>query len=296
VIIHGVDARTVSSTGPRTHEIAARTSDGGSLTVRARLVALAAGSIYTPALLMRSSVGNAHVGRHLHLHPVAVSVGIYDEDLGGVWSGVPQSVLGSGSAEIAGGHGFRIEIPQAYPGVLAASFPWWSGDAHRASLADARHAAPFIAIVRDRTEGRVRLDDVREPVIEYGCGPLEGRLLTRGMVECARIHEAAGASRQFTLHTPPVELRGGPLAPFVREIERRGVSPNRVALFSAHQMSSCRIGTAPNESAADPDGQLWGRPGVYVTDASAFPSASGVNPMLTVMALARRTASRMLSA
>jgi choline dehydrogenase-like flavoprotein len=36
--------------------------------------------------------------------------------------------------------------------------------------------------------------------------------------------------------------------------------------------------------------------GLYVTDASAFPSASGVNPMLTVMALARRTASRIVAA
>ena len=58
-------------------------------------------------------------------------------------------------------------------------------------------------------------------------------------------------------------------------------------------MSSCRIGDSPRDAVADPDGQVWGLRGLYVTDASAFPSASGVNPMLTVMALARRTAERM---
>jgi choline dehydrogenase-like flavoprotein len=73
-------------------------------------------------------------------------------------------------------------------------------------------------------------------------------------------------------------------------IERRGVARNAVALFSAHQMSTCRIGKDRRSSVAAPNGEVWGIRGLYVADASAFPSASGVNPMLTVMALARRTA------
>jgi choline dehydrogenase-like flavoprotein len=42
--------------------------------------------------------------------------------------------------------------------------------------------------------------------------------------------------------------------------------------------------------ATDPDGQLHDVPGVWIGDASAFPTASGMNPMVTIMALARRTA------
>ena len=79
----------------------------------------------------------------------------------------------------------------------------------------------------------------------------------------------------------------------IAEIGRRGVVANRLTLFSAHQMSSCRIGRERASSVADPDGQVWGVRGLFVTDASAFPSASGVNPMMTVMALAMRTAQRM---
>ena len=97
----------------------------------------------------------------------------------------------------------------------------------------------------------------------------------------------------FTLHTPPLERPASDVAGFIAEIGRRGVVPNRVTLFSAHQMSSCRIGVDRASSVADPDGQVWGVRGLFVTDASAFPSASGVNPMMTVMALARRTAHRM---
>jgi choline dehydrogenase-like flavoprotein len=65
---------------------------------------------------------------------------------------------------------------------------------------------------------------------------------------------------------------------------------NRVLLFTAHQMSTCRIGTSPRDSVAGPDGRVHGVPGLYVTDASAMPTASGVNPVLSLMALARRTA------
>jgi choline dehydrogenase-like flavoprotein len=295
-ILHGTEARRIETEAGRVSGVVARV-DGGELRVRAHVVALAGGAILSPAVLLRSGVATAQAGRHLHLHPVSVTAGIYDEDLGGVWSGVPQSVLGDEFAEEDEyGCGFRIEIPQAYPGILAAAFPWWGSDAHRARAAQARHIAPFISIVRDRTEGRVRVDRDGEPVVDYSCGITERRMLTRGMIECAKIHAAAGARGVFTLHTPPLEHTGGPIEPFVAEIEHRGIAPNRVSLFSAHQMSSCRIGVDPATSVADPDGQVYGVRGLYVTDASAFPNAAGVNPMLTVMALARRTASRMVAA
>ncbi|HEY3126583.1 MAG TPA: GMC family oxidoreductase N-terminal domain-containing protein [Candidatus Limnocylindria bacterium] len=294
-ILHDADARRIETAGGRVTGVVARTV-GGELRVRAPLVAVAGGAIFSPALLLRSGIATAQAGRHFHLHPVAVTSGVYDEDLGGVWSGVPQSVLGDGFAEEDGGYGFRIEVPQAYPGVLAASYPWWGSEAHRARTAQARNVAPFIAIVRDETEGRVRVDRGGEPLVDYSCGSRDRRRLTHGMSECARIHAAAGARGVFTLHTPPLEHVGGPIEPFVAEIERRGVAPNRVTLFSAHQMSSCRIGVDPATSVADPDGQVYGVRGLYITDASAFPNACGVNPMLTVMALARRTASRMVAA
>jgi choline dehydrogenase-like flavoprotein len=294
-ILHATEARRIETADGRVTGVVARVA-GGDVRVRAPLIALAGGAILSPALLLRSGIATAQAGRHFHLHPVSLVVGTYDEDLGGIWSGVPQSVLGDSFAEIEGTYGFRLECPQGYPGIIAATFPWWGSARHRELIGEARRAAPFIAIVRDRGEGRITVDRDGEPLVDYACGPLERRLLARAMVECARIHIAAGARRVFTLHTPPLVHEGGSLEPFLAEIERRGVAPNRVTLFSAHQMSSCRIGRDAGASVADPDGQVRGARGLYVTDASAFPSAAGVNPMLTVMALARRTASRMAAA
>ena len=50
------------------------------------------------------------------------------------------------------------------------------------------------------------------------------------------------------------------------------------------------MGADPQTSVANPWGELHDTPGVWIGDASAFPTASGTNPMLTIMALARRTA------
>jgi len=285
------DARRIEMADGRVTGVLAR-AGGAELRVRAPVVAVAGGAILSPALLLRSGIAREQAGRGFHLHPVAITNGTYDDDLGGVWSGVPQSVLAEAFAEVDGAHGFRIEIPQGYPGILAASFPWWGAEAHRARASEARHVAPFIGIVRDRTEGRVVVDRDGEPIVRYVNGDMERRLLQRAMVESARIHAAAGARRVFTLHTPPLERDAGAIQSLASDIERRGIVPNRVTLFSAHQMSSCRIGRDRASSVADPDGKVWGVRGLYVTDASAFPSASGVNPMLTVMALSRRTASR----
>jgi choline dehydrogenase-like flavoprotein len=57
-------------------------------------------------------------------------------------------------------------------------------------------------------------------------------------------------------------------------------------------MGSCRIGADPATSAVGPDHQTHEVEGLFVADASLFPTASGVNPMLSVMALAHRAAGR----
>lgn len=295
VILDRSDARRIVVRDGAVEAVIARVP-GGELTVRARTVVLAGGAIHSPAVLLRSGIATDRAGRELRLHPVSVVIGHYDDRLD-PWQGVPQSVMSDHFAWLEGTYGFRIEVAPSHPGVMASAYPWWDAPTHRARMADAGHAAPFLAIVRDRDGGRVTIDAHGEPVMRYFPGAFERRLLVRGMVELAATHRAAGATRIATLHTPPLEVaREGDLGSFSAEIERRGVVPNRVLLFSAHQMSSCRIGQGRATSVADPDGQVWGMRGLFVADASAFPSASGVNPMMTIMALARRTAQRIVAA
>ncbi|MBU6423246.1 MAG: GMC family oxidoreductase [Chloroflexota bacterium] len=279
--------------------VAATVRDRGGerrIVVRAPLVVAAGGSIGTPALLLRSGVGGREVGRSLHIHPVPGVAGVYDEPIRS-WSGVPQSVMSDAFAEIDGAYGFRLEVPSTLPGLLAAALPWRSAAEHSALMSRLDHVAAIIPLVNDRESGSVAVDRYGAPVVRYALRGLAAKLVQRAIVETARIHLAAGAREVHALFTRPVRVAPGEdFAAFERQVVSRGTAPNRIALFTAHQMSTCRMGADAATSVADPDGAVRGVRGLYVADASAFPTASGVNPTLTIMALAMRNARRILAA
>jgi choline dehydrogenase-like flavoprotein len=290
-IIAGCQVDVVTTSNGRVTGISGNV-DGVGIRAEAPLVVLAGGALGTPALLLRSRLGGPTVGKGLHLHPVAPVVGLYEEPVR-VWSGVPQAVVSDAFAHLDGAYGFRLEIPSALIGVLSASLPWRSAAEHRALIARADHASVIIPIVRDRESGRVTVDRRGRALVHYRVSGQTARHAARSIVEAARVHLAAGAAEVLTLHTDPLRLRQGDDATtFAREVERRGISPNRVGMFSAHQMSTARMGAHAGSSVADRDGRVRGVDGLVIADASAFPNASGVNPMLTVMALARRNVAR----
>lgn len=291
-ILDRTEARRILLEGGRAAGVEAAVP-GGRVTVRARLIALAGGSILSPALLQRSGIARGRAGRGLLLHPVAAVAAFYPERLE-PWSGVPQAVMSDAFGEARGALGFRIEAAPTHPGLIASGLPWWGSDGHRRLMARCDRAAAFIALVRDREPGRVEVARDGSVSVRYAPGRQERELLRQATVELARIHHAAGADRIVPLLTPPVDWEAGaPWEPWLDGLARRPVTPNRMLLFSAHQMSTCRIGLDRRRSVAGPDGQVHGVPGLYVTDASALPSSSGVNPVLSILALARRTAMAM---
>jgi choline dehydrogenase-like flavoprotein len=269
------------------------------VTVHARGVVVAAGSVHSPAILLRSGLTNAHIGRHLHLHPVVALSGSFESPIH-TWEGSPQTRYSDQFGNPPDGYGFKFEMAPAHPGLSALAEPWESGRQHKELAMQMDHAASMIVLVRDRNGGRVTLDKRGEPVMDYALGDHERRQLTLGMIEGTNVLLAAGAQRVLTLHSRPALLEA-PAAPaqvaaFGRTIAERGLEPNRVMVFSAHQMGTCRMAADPARGAIGPDGGVFDVARLYVADASAFPTASGVNPMLTIMALAHRTAKAIASA
>ncbi len=267
--------------------------------VRAPTVVVAAGAVESPALLLRSGLTNPHIGRHLRLHPVAALAGYYAEPIE-PWTGSLQTVYSDHFQRLAGNHGFWLEMAPGHPGLLGLATPWENGQAHKREMRRIANQALFIALVRDTGEGRVTLDRQGDPVLHYWPNETDRRHLVRGMRELTRIAFAGGAVGVGALHSPRLELesegrRPGAisdmqLARFLGEIERRGIVPNRAPLFTAHQMGTCRLGASPSTSVADPYGQVHGVRGLFIADASGCPTALGVNPMISTMALAYRVA------
>lgn len=262
-----------------------------SVTVRAPRVVVACGALESPALLLRSGLGGPAVGQYLRLHPVSLAVGFYATDQQ-AWWGAPQTGLCDQFADTGQGYGFIIEGTQYGPGLLASGTSWQSGRQHKEMMNNVRNAATLIAVTRDRGHGRVTIDENGAAVHTYPISDeLDQRNLRHGLAEMIRIHEAAGAQEiHCATNARLVWTRGEDLAAFIQKAQALPLGVGGQPIYSAHQMGSCRMGKDRASSVANPWGELHDMAGVWIGDGSAFPTAPGTNPMISIMALARRTA------
>ncbi|RMF51226.1 MAG: oxidoreductase [Chloroflexota bacterium] len=265
------------------------------LTVRARAVAVCGGALHTPALLLRSGLTNAHIGRNLHLHPSTGAFGFYAEPING-WSGVMMSHYVPQFNNLDGrGYGVTLESAPGHPGLAAVALPWQDGLQHKQLMARYAHLANILIITRDRDSGRVGLKRDGAPAIFYRLSSHDRAHLLRGVIEALRIHYAAGAEvLAAPHHRVPIYRRDqGDFEAWLGQVAEAGLPSNAFILGSAHQMSSCRMAANPARGAIGPDGETFEVRNLFVADASALPTASGVNPMLTIMAMAYIIAQRM---
>jgi len=280
--------------------------------VRASQVVLAAGALRTPAIAEASGLRHPGIGRHLRIHPVPVAAGLFDEPID-IWRGPMQAARClEFSAGGPGRNGYVIESAPGHPGLIALALPWPGQARHAEVMRRARTFGPFIAITRDGGAGRVRLTRAGRVRIDYRLDSIGVATLRHALVAEARLARAAGAHEVVALGSPGAwfdaraqrgDVAGATRAfeAFLERLASFDFSPNRGAIFSAHQMGSLRMGAVAADHPADPRGHVradaGGRivEGLYVADTSTFPTALGVNPMLTVMAMGRRVARTVLA-
>ncbi len=286
-------ARIVLS-GSRAHgarvEQTVAPGDVRRFTVIADTYVVAGGTLRTPGILARSGVRHPVLGKRLFLHPVSACFPEFSHAID-PWLGAMQSAYSDAYNYRTGNYGSKIETAPVHPGLAALSLPWTDRDAHAEIMSRARHAATLIAVTRDRDPGAIDLDD--EAQIRYDVSPHDGENLLAGLVGMFDLAFAAGAERISTLHAKPIvversDWNANARTAFADRIGQIGIASNRQTFFSAHQMGTAAMGADPMTSVVDPSGRVWGYENLLVADASLFPQASGVNPMLTIMAMVRR--------
>jgi len=264
-----------------------------SLTVRARTVVVAGGSIHSPALLLRSGITLPVLGRHLALHPSTAVLAQMDEDVR-PWTGTVQAHYSDQFADLNEGYGFKFETAPIHPSLQALAAPWESAAQHRAQMAQLPQTALVGILLRDRFGGRVSVDAQGNPVVDYRLSRYDAGHLRRAFAAAGELLEAAGAREIWAPLARCISYRpgaaGGAREDWLARVDSAGWGPNELLLVTFHQMASCRMGATARTSVVDAENRVWGIRNLYVADASTFPSASGVNPMLTVMAIAHRAA------
>ncbi|NED57557.1 FAD-binding protein [Micromonospora sp. BL1] len=297
-LVVGVDVRAVTVEAGRATGVTGHTADGHPVAVRARAVVVAAGSVQTPALLRRSGLTNPNIGRHLHLHPATGVWGVFAEEVR-PWEGGMQTRYSTEHADLDGrGYGVIYETAATNPATAVSFMSWTGGRAHLDRMRALPHLGGVGVITRDRDSGEVRVGRDGEPVVHYRLSPYDAAHLRAGIAGAARIVEAAGALRLWSGHQRgPVWERGtGSVDEFVRHVETLGTAPGQVTMAALHIMGAARMGGSAATSVARPDGATWEVPNLVLADASTFPGSLGVNPMISVEAIAYMNAQRLAAA
>lgn len=290
-IVTRADVRRINIVDGRARGIVARVGRH-RLVVNAGAVVTSGGSIESPALLLRSGL-RGRVGYNLYLHPGIAPLGVFDDDVR-IWEGTLQARYSKEFAHWDGGYGPIFETVPVHPGAGAAIFPWDSAAKHW-EITQKFSNLSFVAVLpRDRVPGRVRLTRDGAPSIDYRLSPEDDRRLTEGVIKGAEVLEAAGAREIFTLQPQLFSYvpGNGSHESWADQVRAEGFAGPRTTLVSYHQMGSCSIGVDPSTSAVGPDHETHEVRNLFVVDASNFPTASGVNPMLSIYGFAERAAQK----
>jgi choline dehydrogenase-like flavoprotein len=204
-----------------------------------------------------------------------------------------QALYSDQHRDLDGGYGLKYETAANHPHLFIQFAPWRGARDHYTLMQGLSGSVPIGVLLRDRDGGEVRVGRDGEPVVRYKLSAYDAGHLRTGMDGAAQILEAAGARRIFSSQNRWVSYDPGAQGSrerFMAQADATGYGPGQVVLGSFHIMGSARLGGSPASSACDPTGQTWDVRGLYVMDGSSFPSASGVNPQISIQAIAHMNA------
>lgn len=284
----GVEARRVlvedgRAVGVRCLARPAGASNGSRrpYTVRARRAVIAAGgALGTPELLLRSRLGGAQVGRNLHMHPACWVGARYEEEVRG-WEGVMQSYY------VDEWEPQRVLLEATFtPLPFGGAWLLGAGREHQEAMLRFGKIGSIGVHLSDESAGRVGFGGDGSLRLTYRLSEEDARRLVFGIARAAEIHFAAGAAEVYpNIGRVPVLSRER-----LAEFEATSFRPSELRLEAFHPMGTARIAADPREGACAADGSVNGVAGLYVADASLFPTSVGVNPMMTVIAFAKKIA------
>jgi len=262
------------------------------ITVNAKVVMIAAGSIASSYLLLNNSIATDRAGVGLALHPAPFIIGDFPYQIKAN-QGIPMAYtlhqFGVTNGVEEGG--FLIEgifVPPLQFALLIAG----SGVQHDL-MERYDHFAMAGVLVRDDPKGSITLTDQGFPRVAYTLSPRDLDNISKGAEIIAKMWFKLGATRVVTSHMNKAILGSEEEIPeLVNAIKN---DPQSLLLGSAHPQGGNRMGSDQATCVVDSNCKVYGFKNLFVCDASVFPTAVGVNPQLTVMSLATITANRLNS-
>ena len=280
-LLTGARVENVDVVAGRARGVTGTLASGAKFRVKADAVVIAAGALMTPVLFKRAGLLSQYewLGRNLSIHPASKVMAVFDEpiDMG---NAIPQ---GYAVDEFAA-EDIMFEGSSTPLEVTAAAIPW-TGRPFIKLLDQYRNMASFGFMIKDTSRGQVRAGHGYSPLITYHLNRVDIARIQRATCILSEIYLEAGARRVLPFLPGAEEVRSR------RDLERLAslhLSASDLEITAYHPLGTCRIGTDPSMSVLSPEHETHGIEALYVTDGSAVPSSLGVNPQLTIMAMAHR--------
>ena len=282
-LVTGARVSTIDVVAGRARGVRGSLGNGAhGFRVKADVVVVAGGALMTPLLLARNGVvRHSMLGRNLSIHPATKVMSVFDEDID-MSRGIPQGYAIDSYAE----EGIMFEGASTPLDVTAIAVPW-VGTKFVEVMEAYRNVATFGLMVKDTSRGSVRAGPNGSPLIFYDMNMEDTRRMQRGVAILCEVFLAAGAKRVLPFIAGLDEVRS--LAD-VAKLRAKTFAPSDVEVSAFHPLGTCRVGADPRTSVLGPDHEVHSVERLFVTDGSAVPSSLGVNPQMTIMAMALRAA------
>ena len=265
------------------HHAITTLADGSKGTIRFRHVFVCGGAIQTPALLQRSHI-RGRIGRTLAVHPTVKLAARFADELN-----TPDDVPVHQVKEFAPDLSFGGSA--SHPGLvaLALSDHW---ERFSRALPDWKRISVYYAAITSEGRGMVRaVPGLIDPIVTYRLTGRDRELLRSGLARLALLMLEAGADEVYPA------FRGAPLVRRPRDLAelQSSFKATKASVMTVHLCSTVPMGDDAALCGADSFGRVHGCHNVWVNDASLLPTAPGVNPQASVMAIAIRNARRFIA-
>lgn len=270
-------AERIETEGSRAGSVLARLGDGRKVRVQAETIVVSAGAIASSWLLMQSKIARGRAGRELRFNIGSPITADFDEQLDS-FDGVQISHYFAPPAQ----SGFVMETWFNPVVSQALNMPGWLDD-HRHNMSRFRNLTAAGVLVGTRGSARLRPALTGGVDIDYKPAREDLQTLVQALKLLGRIYLAAGARRvmpsTFQFHEFTSEADLDRLDDYVRH-------SSYLSIGTGHPQGGNAVSADRAKGVVDPSFRVHGFENLFVCDASVFPSATTVNPQLTVMALA----------
>lgn len=260
--------------------------EGDEVVVKARHVILAANAVATPQLLIRSGIGNEHVGRNLSLQP-QLPVTARFKDQVHFYRGIPQAYAVTEHENLDdpehGWWGFRIEAISGTPGIVGSLLPEL-GSKGFDLMRDYDKMAASLLLLPDEPHGQVRVEPSGRLRIDYSLTDEQRARFRQAVKVAAKIYLAAGATEVYVPCVPPLRIRS---EADLKQVDEMSLRPTSAPLMSAHQQGTVRFAPDAGSGGANPEGLVYGTKDIYAFDSSGFPTSASSHTMAPILTVSR---------